>query len=170
MYSVPIWYRVCMVVIAATVAGAIATAPGRPAPLAWIILVLAALAGLYEERWSFEPASRRVVHRAGLLVAAKTLRVNFDEIERFRLVPQVRGTIPGSEDERLQNAAALQAGRSDDSSRRRSSFKKPYVSLVFDCADGTRYLIDRTGARRINLLRRDAESMASLCGKPLLEG
>ena len=159
-----------MAALAAIVAGALFAVPGSPAPAAWAILALLALAGLYEESWSFEPAGRRIAHRAGLLVAARSISIPFDEVERFRLVPHVRGTIPGSEDERVRNAAALAAGDAYDSSRRRSFVKKPYVSLVLDRADGSRYLIDRMGARRAPRLRRDAASIASLCEKPLREG
>lgn len=53
---------------------------------------------------------------------------------------------------------------------RRSPFKKPYVSMLFDCADGSRRIMDRTKARRSLRLRLDAASIASFCGKPLVEG
>ncbi len=168
VYAIPLWYRFFMAAVAAIVAASMFESPGGP--FAWVILALAALAGLYEESWVFDSATRRVRHRAGLLVAARSTGLSFDEIERFRLVPHVRGTVPGSEDERVQNAAALAAGRGDDSSRRRSPFKKPYVSMLFDCADGSRRIMDRTQARRSLRLRLDAASIASFCGKPLVEG
>lgn len=170
VYSIPLWYRICMAALALVVAGSILTLPGRPAPLAWIILVIVALAGLYEERWSFDAEARRVSHRSGLLFAARTLRIPFDEVEEFRLLAHVRGTIPGSEDERERNIAALAAGRPDDSSKKRSSFKKPYILIVFDASDGRRYVLDRMGARSAARLRYVTAQIAEHCGKPFREG
>jgi len=170
LYAVSLWYRLLMLAIFAVVVASIFTVEGPPGFFAWIILAVVALAGLYEESWSFDPNTRQITHRAGLLVAARSIGVPFDEVELFRLVPHVRGTIPGSEDERIQNAAALKASRGDDSSRRRMSFKKPYVGLLFDRSDGSHYLIDSMNARRSPRLREDAVRIASLCGKSLEEG
>jgi hypothetical protein len=170
VYAIPPWYRVFMAALAVIVATSIFAVPKGPGIFAWVILALVALGGLYEESWVFDSTKQRITHRAGLLVAARSIRIPFDEVERFRLVPHVRGTIPGSEDERVQNAAALAAGRDDDYSRKRSRFKRPYMSLIFECSDGSRYLIDRMNARRAPRLRRDATSIASLCDRPLVEG
>jgi len=94
LYAVSLWYRLLMLAIFAVVVASIFTVEGPPGFFAWIILAVVALAGLYEESWSFDPNTRQITHRAGLLVAARSISVPFDEVELFRLVPHVRGTIP----------------------------------------------------------------------------
>lgn len=169
-YAIPLWYRLLMAFIVAVVAGSMLIANVAAGPVAWILMVVVILAGLYEERWIFDPESRTIRNRTGLLVAARSLEIPFDEVELFRLVPHVRGTIPGSADEREQNEAALKASRGDDSSRRRQIYKRPYVGLILDRSDGSHYLIDSMNARRSPVLRQDAARMAACCGKTLLEG
>jgi hypothetical protein len=79
----------------------------------------------------------------------------------------VEGTIPGSEDERLENAAALRGARGDDGALRRSRHKRPFLGLVLECTDGAQYLIDRVPARNVARLREAAGRMADVCDVPL---
>ena len=79
------------------------------------------------------------------------------------------GTIPGTEEERLENAAALRGERTDDGRGKPSRHKKPYLGLVLECLDG-QYLVDRVPARSAAGLRLAAARMAEECGIPLLDG
>jgi hypothetical protein len=167
VYGLPVWYRAAMAAILGLLVAALAQAGVRPGPLAWVVLALVALALLYEEAWVFEAGPGRVVHRGGLLVAARSTVIPFAEIERLLIVPHVEGTIPGTEDERLENAAALAGRRTDDGGSRRSRHKKPYLDLVLETDGGTRRLMDRVPAREGDRLRGTAAALAELCGKPL---
>lgn len=142
------------------------TLPGIPA---WIVLAILVLGTLYEDQWTFDSALGKVSHKAGLMIAARTRRIDFSEIQRFCIVPLVRGTIPGSEDEKISNEAALIGKRTDDTTIKRDWHKKPFLSLEIECHDGTRYLVDHMPARRMDKLRSLAARIADHCGKPLTE-
>jgi hypothetical protein len=170
VYSIPLWYRLVMAFLAALIVAAFAVEGSPPGLVAWIVFAVIALAGLYEERWTFDPKGGGIVNRAGLVVAAKSRVLRVEEVERFRLLPFVRGTVPGSEDERRENAAALAGGRADDAIQRRVSYKKPFLNLVCETSDGSVYLINALPARRGPALRDVGRRIASLCGKPFVEG
>ena len=155
--------------ILAVVATALIMGDSRPGLLAWSVLVILTLSFLYEDKWIFDAAESRIVHRAGLLIGARSTVLAFNNVERFCLVPLVKGTIPGSADEKAQNAAALQGHRTDDGDLRRSRHKKPFLSLEIECTDGTRYLIDHLPARRAEKARAAVSLMANVCGKSVSE-
>ncbi len=169
VYAIPIWFRVVMGFILAVVIAALVMGDSRPGVLAWIALAILVLGGLYEDTWSFDGTQGRATHRAGLLIAAKSTIVAFSDIERICLVPVVKGTIPGTEDERAEKAAALLGRRADDAVSRRERHKKPFLNLEIECVDGTRYLIDHIPARRMEKLRSLASKLTELCEKPLSE-
>lgn len=169
VYGFPVWYRLVMGAILAIVAAALilgGTAPGFPA---WIVLAILVLGALYEDRWTFDKSSDQVSHRAGLIVAAKTRRIDFADIQQFCIVPFVKGTIPGTEDEKAANEAALTGQRTDDAAIKRERHKQPFLSLEVECHDGTRYLIDHMPARKAEQLRGMAARIAEHCGKPVTE-
>lgn len=166
VYGLPRWYRPLMALILATLALGIGLGGVRPGPLAWTILVMAVLGGLYEESWNFDAGAGRVEHRAGLCFAPRRTVLDFAAIERFRLIPLVAGTIPGSADEAAGNAAVLAGG--DGGGRKR--FRKPFLDLVLECAEDQRYLIDHLPAGRSGRLREAGARLAELCAKPLAEG
>jgi hypothetical protein len=141
-----------------------------PGALAWVMLALAAAGALYEERWVFDAGAGRIVQRVGLRLAARSTVIPFDTIEVFRIIPVVAGTIPGTQDEATENAAALTGTRVVDSRGRRAWHKKPFLDLVVECVDGTRYLIDHRPARHAEELREVATQVATLCDKALEEG
>ena len=165
--GLPLWYRVVMALILAVVAAGLVQVGGRPGILAWTVLALLLVALLYQERWVFDAGLGRVRHQGGLVGAARTTDIPFRAIAGLRLEPHVRGTIPGSEDERRANAAALAGGRTDDGDRHRARHKRPYLGLVLECADGTRLLVDRVPARDADRLRQVARRLAEHCGRPL---
>jgi len=169
VFAIPVWYRVIMFGILAVIFAGVFQAPGGPGGLACALIVIVAAGALYEEKWTFDAGQGRVAYRTGLIVAARTTVIEFAAIERFRIAPHVEGTIPGSEDEKTENAAALKGGRGDDGGVRRSRHKKPYLALVMEC-EGGQYLVDRVPARSAARLREIASRMAGLCGKPLTNG
>ena len=164
--ALPGWYRWLMAAILGVAAAALLQVGSWPGIPAWLLLGLVAAALLYEERWRFDAARGRVVHRNGLVLAARTLEVPFTAIERFLIVPHVEGTIPGTEAERRENAAALAGGRGDDAAVRRFRHRKPFLALVMECG-GSVHLIDRVPARQGVRLRATAARLADYCGKPL---
>ncbi len=170
VYSVSWLFRGLMALILALVAAALLTGGSSPGIVGWTVLAALALGALYDESWSVEPAARRLVHRSGLLVLARSRSLPLDEVARFRILPFVRGTLPGSEDEAAQNAAALAGGRGDDSGKRRSWHTKPYLCLVVETSDGERHSIDLVSARKASAIKAIAERMAGACGKEVLEG
>jgi len=169
VYALPIWFRVLMGGILALVATALLMGEDRPGALAWTVLVILLLSFLYDDRWVFDASKNHAVHRAGLLVGSKSTVIAFSAMERFCIVPLVKGTIPGSDDERAENAAALKGQRTDDGQLRRFRHRKPFLSLEIEGTDGTRYLVDHVPARCAEKLRGAASRMAELCGKPLSE-
>jgi len=168
-YALPIWFRVVMGCILALVATALLMSDDRPGFLAWMVLVILTLSVLYEDTWTFDAAEGRAVHRVGLLIGARSTVIAFSAIERFCIVPLVKGTIPGTADERAENTAALKGQRTDDGQLRRFRHKKPFLSLEIEGTDGTRYLVDHVPARCAEKLRGATSRMAKLCDKPLSE-
>jgi hypothetical protein len=170
VYSISTLFRAGMAAITAILAAALFIDGSRPGLAGWIAIAASALAALYEERWLFDPASGRVVHRAGLLILARSTTIELSELALLRILPFVRGTLPGSEDEAIQNAAALEGSRGDDRSRRRSWHKKPFLCLVLETRDGSRYSIEVVPARKAAALKARAARMAEACGRELVEG
>jgi hypothetical protein len=169
VYTLPVWYRVVMGLILAIVATALVMGDSNPGFLGWLVLIILILGALYEERWILDAADGLATHRVGLVVSARSKVIEFLSIERFCIVPLVKGTIPGSEEEKAENAAVLKGARTDDGHFKRSRHKKPFLSLEIECTDGTRYLIDHVPARGGARLRAVAMQMAELCGKPVSE-
>ena len=169
VYALPIWYRIMMALVMGVIVASLLSVRAWPGIMAWIILVILALGLLYEDTWTFDAAEGKATHRAGLLVAACTTPIAFSAIERFRIVPLVKGTVPGTEDERTENAAALLGQRDDDPRFKRSHHKKAFLNLTLESTDGTIYLIDHVPARNVERLRMIASRLAEVCGKPVSE-
>ena len=170
VYAMPRWFTATMAAILGLLVLGLALGGEAPGGLAWVMLVLAALGALYDESWVFDAAAGQVVQRVGLRLASRSTVIPFANIEGFRIVPVVAGTIPGSADERAENVAALAGTASVDSRGRRARHKKPFLDLVVECANGRRYLIDHRPARQAADLRQVAHQLATLCDKPLEEG
>jgi hypothetical protein len=169
VFSFPAWYRALMGVILLVLIAGLVQEGVRPGWPMWALLAIIALGVLYQEQWTFDADRRRVAHKVGLLVAGRTLLIDFALIERFLITPHVEGTIPGTEDERDENAAAMRGGRGDDAGARRARHKKHYLGLVMACQDGANYLVDRVPAREVAGLRATAARLAEFCDKPLVE-
>jgi hypothetical protein len=170
VYSISWLFRAGMAAILAILAAALFMEGGRPGLGGWIAMAAVALAALYEDSWSFDPAGEWIVHRAGLLVLSRTRTIALADVTCFRILPFVRGTLPGSADEAAQNAAALAGERVDDGGKRRARHVKPYLCLVLETMDGSRYSIDVLSARKAAIMKERATRIAEVCGKALEEG
>ena len=100
-------------------------AGGSPGCLGTFLLAAVAFGLLYQERWTFDASAGRVTRQVGVMGASRATETGFAAIERFRISPHVQGTIPGTEDERAENAAALRGGRGDDGGLTRAGTRSP---------------------------------------------
>jgi hypothetical protein len=169
VYSISALFRAAMGLILAILAAALFMDGGSPGVGGWIALALAGFGALYEERWTFDKKSGEIAHRVGLVFVARRRKIAMIDVMSFRIVPFVRGTLPGSADEIAQNAAALAGKRADDGARRRAPYKKPYLCIVCETADGSSYFIDALSARKADKLKARASRIAAACGKKLIE-
>lgn len=177
-YGIPVWYRLLMGGIALVLLGGLVVSGGTPGVFGWIFIGLSLIAALYEEAWIFDAEKRVLRYRVGLILAARNRSLGFDHIECFRIKPYVRGTLPGSEDEKRENEAALSWGRGDHedgegiagNAKKRSIYKKAYLSLVCECDDGSALLLNTLPVRRGEGLRQIGARIAVFCGKSLEEG
>jgi hypothetical protein len=170
VYGIPRLFRAAMAAIVALLAVALFIDGQSPGVGGWVALGIAALGGLYEERWTFDPKAKAIVHRVGLVFLARSRTIALGDAARLRFVPFVRGTVPGSADEAEENAAALAGGRADDVGRRRARHKKPYLCLLCETEDGSRYFVNAAPARKGAVLKAQASRIAEVCGLPLVEG
>lgn len=155
VYGFPAWYRIAMGVVLAVLAAGLGAAGGAPGAGAWTVLVLVAVAGLYEDRWEFDGEAEVVRHRTGLVFAARARVFPFASVERFVLIP-------------FGPAHVFKEGK--DPSLAGRLVAKGRVDLAMECADGRRIFLDRHPAREAARLRAQAEQIAALCGKPLADG
>jgi hypothetical protein len=169
VYALPAAFRAAMAAVVAVLAASLSIEGGSPGVGGWIALAIAAFGCLYEERWTFDPRSGLVAHRAGLVFLARRTAIAMGDIERFRLAPYVRGTLPGSTDEAAENEAALSGKRADDSGKRRARHKRPYLCLVCETRDGLPYLVNIANARKGAALKAQAARIAAACEAPLIE-
>jgi hypothetical protein len=170
VYAMPRLFRAAMAAIIALLAAALFMDGQTPGVGGWVALGLAALGGLYEERWTFDPKAKLISHRVGLVFLARRRTIALGDAAHFRIAPFVRGTVPGSADEAEENSAALAGGRADDAGRRRARHKKPYLCFLCETKDASRYFVNAVPARKGAVLRAQASRIADACGIPLVEG
>lgn len=169
VYALPVWFRIAVGLMLAVIVAALVTDGSRPGFVAWFIIAVLLLCFLYEDKWTFDASEGRATHQAGLLIAMRSTKVEFASIERLRIVPVAKGTVPGSEEERRENEAALEGQRPEDGSLRRPRHRKTYLSLEIEGRDGTHYLVDHVPARQAAKLRATAGRLAEVCGKPVTD-
>lgn len=165
-YGIALWYRVLAALIFAVLAWTLAAQGEPPSIIGWLFLALSALGVLYEDRWSFRRDG--VEHASGLVFASRRLRLARESLDALRLVPHVRGSVPGSEDEALENSRALSGeAEANPYGRKGALWKRPYLILVLDARDGSEYSIDKVPARNRDRIRGIAERIAERTGLEL---
>jgi hypothetical protein len=173
-YRLPAWYRAIMGAMLALILTALALDGRLPGVTGWIFIALLLLALLYEERWDFDLARGELRHRYGLVFLARRVVVPLASVSAFRLLPWVRGTLPGSADERTENLGALAESRGHSRSedgllKRKPIYKKPYLTLVCE-VDPDPLLLNMVPSRKGANLRDIGTRIAGFCGRPFEEG
>lgn len=112
------------------------------------VVLSAAAAACYEERWTFDPASRSVRFRFGLLFLARTRSVPFDSIESAEVETFVKGANPG--------------GDAEPSGNKKLFRKKEYASLTLYLKDADRLIVETVPARGRLPLEEAAEEISRL--------
>ncbi|MDA8411575.1 MAG: hypothetical protein M0001_14465 [Treponema sp.] len=175
VYRIPIWFRIVMALIFAAVGAAIFVGGSAPGTIGWIVLIVLLLALLYRETWIFDPAKKEISHRFGLWILSKKVVIAMGDISCFRLIPWVRGSLPGSEAEKTENRLTLEASRGkqiggEDSGKRKAApFRKAYLTLACETPEKS-FTINMVPARGGMALRASADKIATACDKPLEEG
>jgi hypothetical protein len=170
VYGIPLWYRVMTSALIAVMASGVFIAGSAPGPIGWIVLALLLLGLVYDERWIIDPKAREIRHFGGLWPFPRAMRVEFDDIEGFRLSAFARGTVPGSESEtkEQEKAFAMMNGKDTNKGEKISLFRsmrrKPYINLLVNTKSGESYLVDTLPARRAGRLKKVGEAMAAACG------
>ncbi|HUX37377.1 MAG TPA: hypothetical protein VMV44_05690 [Rectinemataceae bacterium] len=174
VYRLPLWFRAVMALIFLAVSAALLFGGKEPGTVGWVIMTVLFLALLYRETWYFDTAKGEIRHRFGLLVVASRLVIPIESVTSFRLVPWVRGSVPGSAEEKRENDETLAASRGTQipdnvSSKRRFLARRPYLTLVCESSQTTA-TINMVPGRKGLSLRSVADRIATYCGKPLQEG
>jgi len=165
-YGIALWYRILAAAIFGVLALSLAMTGEPPSILGWAFLALSALGVLYEEQWSF--GRDTVGHRIGVIFAARQTTLSVSELSGLRIVPFVRGTVPGSSEESKENDNALYGeAEGQGSFKRWFSVKKPYLLLVLSAQSGDEYSIDRIPSRRKEWLVSVARKISAVTELPL---
>lgn len=143
-------------------AAAIGDLPGALGPAGIAVVAVVLLAVLYEERWTFDPASRSIVYRFGLLFAAAKRVFPFGSVESVGLERFVKGVRPGDvpppEDERGGPRLLGNLFR-----------PKAFRSLVLNLSDGSRLVVETEGEKKAAALEAAALKISEMAGIPLEE-
>lgn len=116
-----------------------------------ILLVISALALVYDERWRFDRARGVVEWRIGLMGLVRPGKVPMESLERFTIGEMMKGAVPGA-----------QEGKS-------RFFQRRYVHLTMTTTEGHEYDIERRAARSGENLHEIAREVARFCERPLDE-
>jgi len=181
-YGIPLWYRLAMVGIAGLLVAALTVSGGSTGILGYLLIGISVFAALYEEAWVFDDGNRKLEHRFGLMFFSRKLSLPFDDIAVFRIEGFVRGSLPGSASEAADNEKALAASRpresgssekesiADGVKRKMPIYKKAYVRLICENADGNALVLNTLPANRGGTLRTTGARIAAYCGKQFREG
>ncbi len=168
-YGIPLWYRLMTAAMILLVGGGIFITGDPPSLIAWIILALLVLGTLYEERWVADPRAKEIRHIGGIWPFARATAVAFGDIEDFHLEAFARGTVPGSNEEAVDQEkafAAMNGTAKEEMSRPsllKSGRRKPYIQLLLETRDGESYLVDTLPARSAARLKKVGEALAAAC-------
>lgn len=141
----------------AVILGAATFGFGDPPILGIIITVLMLIAGLYDERWTFDADAHTVTYRFGTLPVAITRRYGFDQVSGFGTEVFCRGT------------SARPPDPNTDSGKRKPLFQTRYVSLFMYLDSGERLVLETVNTRRQTETEDAARTLSRLCGKPVVQ-
>jgi len=149
VYGIPVWYRIVSgatalaLVVAAAFSGGLGIAGN-------VIVVIAALAALYQERWTFDPGSDSCTGRIGLVFAAKGPTYKASDVARLRLDIFAKGRL--------------------DQKDLPPEDKMPFGSqarLIVETKDGEAFMLDSVPFKRRAELEASALAIADAIGVTL---
>jgi hypothetical protein len=131
--------------------GAANTVSTGPLVVALLLLALASLAALYDDRWIFDSERRQVLRRIGLLFAARQTVMAMADFDRVIL----RGRVVAAE-----RTAQL------PHERQRSGIAS-FAALLLQDTAGRCYRVEQCRGTHAGDLAAVAAAIASFCGLPL---
>ncbi len=147
----PIGFRIIFgIIVVILVSSMIAVGSGGVLPI--IITVVAAIAGLYEERWVFDAGSGIVEHSYGVYPIVRKKTIDTDNVET--LVISNYKEIPEADDD----------GRG---SGKRWTMQRTLASFQLVRSDAKAMTIEIRNNKSSREMKDNADSIASLIGKPL---
>jgi hypothetical protein len=120
-------FRLMFTVFAVVVAVGMLSTP-RIALLPSTLLLILLFGALYDERWRFDPASKTIVARHGLLIAGRKRSWRFDEIAAVHSSYYMSGTVPGS--------GSAHPDRTGSGMRGRRFFQRPHIKYGLTLTSG----------------------------------
>ena len=162
VFSVPRLARLAFAVIALTVAGS-AAVTGTLGGVGAAVLLFAAAAACYEERWTFDPVSRTVRFRFGLIFLARTRSLPFEGLESVAVETFVKGKNPAAAD-RPADPSEEEAPVGLAAFGSRIFRQKRYASLAIYAKDAGRLVVETLSAARADRLEAAAEEISRLSG------
>lgn len=132
-------------------------------PAGIVAVLIALLAVLYEERWTFDPGTRVVTYRFGLLFLASTRVIPFGAVgwvgyERF-----VKGVRPGAAEPAEEERPGIRLGGG-------LFRRKVYRTIALYLVDGPRLVVETENEKKAAALEAAARQIAETVGVPLKEG
>ena len=149
VYGIPLWYRVSSATIAAILVMA-AAGSGGLGVIGNVVVVVAILATLYQERWTFDAASGSCSGRMGLVFAAKGPSFTVGDMARIRVDIFAKGRLDQGS---LPSDEKMPAGSQ--------------ARLIVDLKDGQALMIDSVPFKRRAGLTASASAIADALGVQL---
>ncbi|GAB1484214.1 hypothetical protein MASR2M78_30320 [Treponema sp.] len=145
----------------------------------YIVLIIVALASLYEERWLLDPARQELRFRFGLFFLARSVVLPFEEIEGIELERFYKGKAPGTDNTKAANKnASVLPGSTGAAGTLSHSFglgrifqPKPYLNLVLhlhnDLRKSNRLIVESVKEKQGGRLWETGKAFADCLGLEL---
>jgi len=147
-----------LVIIAASLIPVIEGTQSQLGVTTILLLLLLLFGALYEERWTFDPATRTISFRFGLLFLAKTMRISFDQIDEITLEKTVKGS--------MQKPAEHADLERPQTGLKKLFQPKVFINLVLYLKDSERLVIESGNARKEAQLINIKNQIQAVISKP----
>ncbi|AEJ20810.1 hypothetical protein [Gracilinema caldarium] len=105
-----------------------------------VLMIILLFGALYEERWTFDPASRTISFRFGLVFLAKTMKISYDQVDEITLEKAIKG--------KMQNLEAPAEPSRPQNSLARFFQPKVFINLALYLKDSERLIIESGNAKK----------------------
>jgi len=112
----------------------------QPGVTTIVLLIFLCFGALYEERWTFDPATRTISFRFGLLFLAKTMNISYDQVDEITLEKAIKGKMQNQDDH--AEPSRPQTGLD------RLFQPKVFINLVLYLKDAERLIIESGNIRK----------------------